>query len=157
MEFNRLDVSAKELIWDDPAACLDRFGIGPPGPVEVIDSDITVLTASADKVLKVGGDQPYLVDLEPHSYHDSGLERTLWFRQVALDYRHDLPVLTILVLLCKEANSPSLDGQLRASATRRLADESVQLPGGSTLGGRPRVVPDRRCQPGAAGAADQSP
>ena len=28
----------------------------------------------------------------------------------ALDYRHDLPVLTVLVLLCKEANSPDLTG-----------------------------------------------
>ena len=110
MEFNRFDVSVKELVWDGPAACLDRYGVGPPGPVEVIDSDITALTASADKVLKVGGERPYLVDLEPHSYHDRGLVRTLWFRQVALDYRHNLPVLTILVLLCKEANSPGLDG-----------------------------------------------
>jgi hypothetical protein len=110
MEFNRFDVSAKELVWDDPAAWLERFAIGPRGPVEVIDSDITTLTASADKVLRVGGPDPYLVDLEPHSYHDTGLTRTLWFRQVALDYRHDLPVLTVLVLLCKEANSPSLTG-----------------------------------------------
>ena len=49
MEFNRFDVSAKELVWDDPAAWLERFAIGPRGPVEVIDSDITTLTASADK------------------------------------------------------------------------------------------------------------
>jgi len=76
----------------------------------VIDSDITTLTAAADKVLKVGGPDPYLVDLEPHSYHDASLTRTLWFRQVALDYRHNLPVLTVLVLLCKEANSPGLTG-----------------------------------------------
>ena len=110
MEFNRLDVSTKELVWDGPAAWLERFAIGPRGPVEVIDSDITTLTASADKVLRVGGPEPYLVDLEPHSYHDTDLARTLWFRQVALDYRHDLPVLTVLILLCKEANSPSLTG-----------------------------------------------
>jgi hypothetical protein len=38
------------------------------------------------------------------------LARTLWYRQVALDYRHDLPVLTVLVLLCRETNSPSLTG-----------------------------------------------
>ena len=76
----------------------------------MIDSDITTLTASADKVLKVGGLDPFLVDLELHSYHDSSLVRTLWFRQVALDFRHDLPVLTVLILLCKEANSPSLTG-----------------------------------------------
>ena len=25
MEFNRFDVSAKELVWDDPAACVERF------------------------------------------------------------------------------------------------------------------------------------
>ena len=31
MEFNRFDVSAKELVWDDPAAWLDRLAIGPPG------------------------------------------------------------------------------------------------------------------------------
>jgi hypothetical protein len=110
MDFNRLDVSAKELVWEDPAACLERFVVGPRGPVSVIDSDITTLTASADKVLRVDGPEPYLVDLEPHSYHDTKLARTLWYRQVALDYRHNLPVLTVLVLLCKEANSPSLTG-----------------------------------------------
>ena len=37
MDFNRFDVSAKELVWDDPAAWLDRLVIGPPGSVEVID------------------------------------------------------------------------------------------------------------------------
>jgi len=110
MEFNRFDTPAKEPVWDEPVAFLERFGIGPGGPVEIIDSDITTLSASADKVLKVGGPHPNLVNIELQSYHDTKLARTLWFRQVALDYRHDLPVLTILVLLCKEANSPSLTG-----------------------------------------------
>jgi predicted transposase YdaD len=109
-EHNRVDVSAKELVWEGPTAWLERFEIGPRGPVEVVDSDITTLTASADKVLRVGGPEPYLVNLEPHSYHDTNLARTLWYRQVALDYRHNLPVLTVLVLLCKQANSPSLTG-----------------------------------------------
>jgi hypothetical protein len=78
MEFNRFDVSAKELVWDDPAAWLERFAIGPRGPVEIIDSDITTLTASADKVLKVGGPDPYLVDLEPHSYSWECAIRMTW-------------------------------------------------------------------------------
>jgi hypothetical protein len=25
VEFNRSDVSAKELVWDNPAACVERF------------------------------------------------------------------------------------------------------------------------------------
>jgi hypothetical protein len=103
------------LVWDDPAGWQVRFSTGPPGPVEVIDSDITTLTASADKVLKVGGPDPYLINTELQSYHDTSLARTLWYRQVALDYRHYLPVLTVLVLLCKEANSPGLTHQPGAS------------------------------------------
>src|SRR5947209_4027573 len=118
MEFNRFDVSTKELVWDDPAAWLEGFGIGPRGPVEVIDSDITTLSAGADKVIKVGGAEPYLVNIELQSSHETTLARTLWFRQVALDYRHDLPVLTVLVLLRPEANSPSLTG----SYERRMPD-----------------------------------
>jgi hypothetical protein len=67
VDFNRFDVSAKELVRDDPAAWLERLGITPLGPVEVIDCDITTLTASADKVLKVVDPDPYLVNLELNS------------------------------------------------------------------------------------------
>jgi hypothetical protein len=35
--------------------------------VELIDSDITTLTASADKVIRVPGPEPYLVNIELHS------------------------------------------------------------------------------------------
>ena len=42
MELNRLDVSAKEFVWDDPAAWLERYGIGPREPLEVIESKISV-------------------------------------------------------------------------------------------------------------------
>ncbi len=31
MDFNRFDISTKELVWDDPAAWLEGFGIGPRG------------------------------------------------------------------------------------------------------------------------------
>ena len=118
MATNYLDAATKELIWDDPAAWLERMGIDPAGGVEVVDSDATTLVSTADKVIRVGGENPFLVDLEPHSYHDSELVRTLWMRQVALDHRHNLPVLTVLILLHKRANSPDLSG----SYTRELPD-----------------------------------
>jgi predicted transposase YdaD len=111
VEFKRFDVSMKELIWDGPAGCLERFGVGTPDPVDVIDSDITALTAAADKVIRVNGPEPYLVNLEPQSSHDSELVVNLWFRQAALYRRHRLPVLTVLVLLRPEANSPKIDGK----------------------------------------------
>jgi|SRR5208282_5103289 len=155
MEFNRFDVSAKELVWDDPHAWLVRFGIGPRGPIEVIDSDITTLSASADKVVKVGGPDPYLVNIELHSYHETGLARTLWFRQAALDYRHDLPVLTVLVLLCKEADSPSLTGTYERQLpdgwqTNRYNYRLVRL-----WQEDPRTLSDRRRRARPPGAADR--
>jgi predicted transposase YdaD len=110
LEFNRFDVSAKELVWDDPAAWLDWLRIGPAGPVEVIDSDITAITAAADKVIRVGGTEPYLVNVELQSNYQSDLAETIWFRQAALFHRHRLPVLTVLVLLRPKANSPRLTG-----------------------------------------------
>jgi hypothetical protein len=110
MEHNQLDVSTKELIWDGPADWLRRYGIDTAGGLEVVDSDASTLTAAADKVIKVKGEQPFLVDLEPHSYHDIDVVRKLWLRQAALDHRHNLPVLTVLILLHKRANSPGLSG-----------------------------------------------
>ncbi len=80
LEFNRFDVSTKELVWDDPVAWLERLGIAPLGRVEVIDSDITALTASADKVIRVGEPGPFLVNIEFQSSHETQLARTLWSR-----------------------------------------------------------------------------
>jgi hypothetical protein len=121
MEHNYLDVSTKELIWDGPADWLRRYGIDTAGGLEVVDSDASTLTAAADKIIKVNGEQPFLVDLEPHSYHDIDVVRRLWLRQAALDHRHNLPVLTLLILLYKKANSPGLSGVYE----RRLPDGTL--------------------------------
>jgi hypothetical protein len=50
VEFNPFDVSAKELVWDDPAAWRERFGIGLAGPVEVIDSEPGMVQRMADRI-----------------------------------------------------------------------------------------------------------
>lgn len=104
------DVSVKELIWDGPAACVERFVGPPPGPVDLIDSDITALTAAADKVIRVGGPSPYLVILEPQASRDPDLVCNLWFRQAALHRRHRLPVLTVLILLRRQAEARDITG-----------------------------------------------
>jgi len=44
----------------------------------VIDSDITALTAAADKVIRVGGPEPNLMNLELQSSHAADLVETLW-------------------------------------------------------------------------------
>lgn len=110
MDHNPYDVATKELVWEDPSCLMERLRIDPNWPVDVIESGITTLTAAADKVLRVRGPSPFLVNIEFQAGYATDLVRTLWFRQVALDYQHDLPVLTVLILLSKSANSPSLSG-----------------------------------------------
>ncbi len=110
MDFNPYDVATKELVWEDPSCWLERLGIDPTRPVDVIESGITTLTAAADKVIRIGGPEPFLLNLEFQGSHATDLVRTLWYRQVALDYQLELPVLTVLVLLRREANSPTLTG-----------------------------------------------
>ncbi len=110
VDFNRLDVSAKELVWEGPEACLERFAGRPARAGHRHRLGHHHPDRLGRQGARVDGPAPYLVNIEPHAYHDTGLARTLWYRQVALDYRHNLPVLTVLVLLCKKANSPSLTG-----------------------------------------------
>lgn len=149
MAHKTFDVSAKELIWDDPEAWLRRFGVPQAGPVEIIDSDITAITAIADKVLKIKGRRSHLVNIELQASHKARLARTLWFRQAALDYRHGLPVQTLLVLLRKEADSPRLTGAYErflpdGTRTNWYAYQVVRLwrePAESFLEGGPGLVP----------------
>jgi hypothetical protein len=51
-----------------------------------------------------------LVNVELQSSLQTDRAETIWFRQAALVHRHRLPVLTVVVLLRPEANSPSLTG-----------------------------------------------
>ncbi len=69
------------------------------------------VTGAADKVLRVAAVPPYLLHLEFVSGHDSAvLPRKLHTRNSLLEDRHDLPVLSGVLLLRPEADSPQLTG-----------------------------------------------
>jgi predicted transposase YdaD len=90
--------------------------------VSVQDADIaTVISGAADKVLRVHDDPPYLVHLDFQAGHDSAaLPGRLKLYNSALEYRHDLVVWSVAVLLRPEADSPRLTGSL----VRGFADEA---------------------------------
>ena len=105
-----------------PPSCAGRFdrqkgdlGACTPCARKECKTPVTTLTAAADKVIHVGGPQPYLVNFEVQSSHQTDLVETTWFRQAALFHRHRLVVLTVLVLLRPDANSPSLTGTFELS------------------------------------------
>jgi hypothetical protein len=73
------DVTAKALLERFPEPWLAYAGIKPAGPVRVIDADLATVTAEADKVFRVQGPAPYLIDLESQASRDLTLPRRLWW------------------------------------------------------------------------------
>jgi predicted transposase YdaD len=96
-----------------PADCLTLLG-RRRRRVSVENADVaTVISGAADQVLHVYDDPPYLLHLDFQAGHDSAvLPPRLKLYNSALDYRHDLPVLSAAVLLRPEADSPQLTGLL---------------------------------------------
>jgi hypothetical protein len=86
----------------------------------VEDSDIgTLVSGATDKLLRVHDDPPYLMHLELQSGHFSaGLLLRLRLYNSVFEHRHQLPVLSVAVLLRPEADSPQLTGLLTALSRR---------------------------------------
>lgn len=114
------DATTKYLMETHPRDLLDYIGLSAieDYEVEAIDADLSTVTADADKILRVGGPEPFLAHVEAQSGPDSTVdERTLHYN-VLMGWRHKLPVLSVLLLLRPEADSPRLTGNLQ----KRLPD-----------------------------------
>jgi len=107
------DPVLKTLVETVPADWLPLLG-RRRRRVSVQDADIAaVISGAADKVLRVHDDPQYLLHLDFQSGHDTAaLPPRLKLYNSALEYRHDLPVLSVAVLLRPEADSPRLTGLL---------------------------------------------
>lgn len=117
------DASAREMIELGPAAWLAYLGISVPDPslARVIDSDLSTLTAEADKVIWVDGPAPWIVHIELQASRDARLEERLHRYNALLSYRHEAPVRSAVVLLRPEAEVAGLTGTF----DRRLPGDDV--------------------------------
>jgi predicted transposase YdaD len=104
------DATAKRLLEIDPPAWLACAGLTPTGPVRVIDSDLSTVTAEADTMFAVGDPIEYLAHIELQSGRDRTLPLRLLRYNVLLNYRHARPVRSIAILLRAEADGPELTG-----------------------------------------------
>lgn len=105
------DPTLKTLVETSPADWLPLLGL-PRKRVTVEDTDLaTVVSGAVDKVLRVHADPEYLLHLDFQAGHDSAiLPQRLRLYNGVLDYRHDRLVLSVAVLLRREADSPRLTG-----------------------------------------------
>lgn len=106
------DATTKHLLERHPSDWLAFAGLGP-GPATLLNVDLSTVTASADHVLRVEGEEPWLAHFELQAGRDADLLRRLRLYNVLLNYRHDLPVQSVAVILRPEADGPELTGMLR--------------------------------------------
>ncbi len=104
------DVTMKHMLEADPSAWLALAGL-PPGPARLVDADLSTVTAEADKVVLVEASDPYVAHIEFQSSYDPAIGRRLLRYNALLDYRHNLPVESVLVLLREGADGPAASGQ----------------------------------------------
>jgi predicted transposase YdaD len=115
------DATTRYLLEAHPDAWPRYFGLPSAWPVGVINADLSTITAEADKVLRIGAPEPWLLHVELQSSYDRILPRRLLRYNVLLDLRHDLPVQSVAVLLRPGADGADLTGTLR----RRLPEGDV--------------------------------
>ncbi len=117
------DSTTKYLIEKFPADWLALAGLDVQGPVELIDANLSTITAEADKVIRVAEPTPWLAHVELQASRDLQLGSRLLRYNALLDNRHDLPTRSLVVLLRPEADGPELSGEYR----RSLPDGSEYL------------------------------
>jgi predicted transposase YdaD len=111
----RFDNTTRYLVQAYPADWLSFLGHAPTGEVEVIDSNLSTVSAEADKVVRVGDATPWLVHLEFQTSYDPTMGRRLVRYNAMLHLQHELPVASVLVLLRPEADGRSIDGEYRVA------------------------------------------
>jgi predicted transposase YdaD len=113
----KFDVTLKSLLEDSPADWSALAGV-PDAEVTVIDADIATISGAADKVLRIEGPQPWIMHFEFQSGPDASLPRRMNLYNAALEDRHQLPVASVAVLLCPQANLTAIDGNHRGQLPR---------------------------------------
>ena len=104
------DASTKYLIETRLADWLPLCGRTTTAELEIINADLSTVTATADRVLLVREAPPWLLHLELVSSRDDDLLPNIPAYNILLVRRHGVLVQTVVVLLRKSAEWPELNG-----------------------------------------------
>lgn len=107
------DASTKYLLEVRLPDWLPLCGRTTTAPLEIINSDLSTVTAAADRVLRVLEDPAWLLHLELQSSRDPDFLPNLPVYNALLGRRHGLPVRTMVVLLRRSADSAEMVGELQ--------------------------------------------
>ncbi len=100
------DSTTKDLVDAHPLDWLRLAGLAADGEVQVVDADLSTVNAQSDKVIRIVGAMARIIHFELQAGPAPRLAMRILRYHALLDYRHRLPVQSILVLLRPEADSP---------------------------------------------------
>ena len=114
MAKKRYDATFKRLIElypdDLPDFLMKTLGFTSKGPVRVVDSDVSTVSAVADKVFLVSASKPWILHLEALAGHNPRVGRKMLLYNVLLSDQHDLPVRSVALLLHPRADRRGVSG-----------------------------------------------
>ena len=108
------DASTKFLIELAPEDWL-RFLKLPIGPTEMVETDLSTVTAAGDRILRVNTVPPYGLHVEFQAGPDPELEERIWEYNVLYTRRLKLPVESTLVLLRPFGGHKHLRGRFQVT------------------------------------------
>ncbi len=104
------DATTKFLVEMQPEDWPVYVGL-PPAPADIISADLSTVTSDADKVIRINGIAPSLLHIEFQAGPDDDLPHRVLHSNVLLNYRHKLPVQSVIVALRKFSRQAGLTGQ----------------------------------------------
>ena len=117
------DATMKYLIERHPDAWPAFLGL-PAAEVQVVEADLSTVTASADKVLLIKTVPSSLLHVEFQSSFEERLDKRILRYNVLLDYEQDLTVESAVILLRPAAERSRITGHVQrwSADGRRLLD-----------------------------------
>src|SRR5947199_5559051 len=105
----QFDATVKGLLDRGPSDWPALAGF-PGRHADVIDADVSTVTAASDKVLGVRDTPPWLMDVNFQAGPDASVPRRVHLYNGLLDNRHELLVRSVVVLLSQRANLAAING-----------------------------------------------
>jgi hypothetical protein len=117
------DATTKALVDWQPQDWLSLFGL-KPAPCEMVNVDLATISTEADRLIRVEATKPYILHIEFQSGHDGNEvpERLLRYNALVVA-KYKLPVISSVIVLRKQADSPRLTGLLTIESPANIEVE----------------------------------
>jgi predicted transposase YdaD len=111
------DATSKFLVETRPEDWVAFLHL-PPGPVEIKETDMSTVSAAADRVMYVGAEEPYILHIEFQADKDDEMIERMLEYHVHIARRQKIPVETVLIVLRSFEGHRRFTGHYRRHGAR---------------------------------------